>query len=130
MRILLLFFAALGLMAAQSRTVNVTWTASTTSGVTGYTISTGAAAVGPFTFKGCTGTVTGQTCILGSTATTTTYVDSESVGGTVFYQVAAVAAACTPTTPITQACGASAPVVASTSVPPQPSVSAVILVVP
>jgi hypothetical protein len=130
MRILLLFFAAIALMAAQSRTVNVTWTASTTSGVTGYTISTGAAAIGPFIFKGCTGTVTGQTCVLGSTATTTTYADSEPVGGTVFYQVSAVAVACTPTTPITQACGASAPVVASTSVPPQPSVSTVVLVVP
>src|SRR5580698_2401337 len=128
MRILLLFFAALGLMAAQTRTVNVSWTASTSSGVTGYSISTGSSATGTFTFKGCTGTVSGQTCVTGSTSTTTTFSDTETVGGTVFYQVSAVAPACTPTTPVTQACGNSAPVVASTTIPPQPGVSTVVLV--
>ena len=130
MRILILFLASIVAMAAQTRTVNVSWTASTTSGVTGYSIATGTAAAGPFTFKGCTGTVSGQTCVNGSTATTTTFSDTETVGATVFYQVSAVAPACTPTTPVTQACGSSAPVVASTTIPPQPGVSTVVLVVP
>ena len=130
MRLLLLFLAAIAALAAQTRAVNVSWTASTSSGVTGYTISTGAAVAGPFTFKGCTGTVSGQTCVSGSTANTTTYADTEPVGGTVFYELEAVAPACTPTTPVTQACGSSIAVVASTTIPPQPGVTTVVLVVP
>jgi hypothetical protein len=129
---LLILFALAGAMLAQSatRAVNVSWTASVSSGVTGYTISTGAAAAGPFTQKGCVGTVAGSTCVSGSTASTTTYADTETVGSTVFYQVAAIAAACTNTTPVTQACGASVPATASATIPPQPGVTTVLLVVP
>jgi hypothetical protein len=131
MRFLFLFVSTLfTLMAQQTRTVDVTWTASVSSGVLGYSISTGTVATGPFVFRACTGTVTGQTCVTGSTATTTTYTDTQTVGGTIYYQVNAVAAPCTTTTPVTQACGASAPVVASTTVPPQPGISTVVLVVP
>jgi hypothetical protein len=130
MRILLLFFAGLGLMAAQTRTVNLSWTASVSAGVTGYTISTGASATGTFTFKGCTGVVPSQTCVPGSTASTNAYQDSETTGTTVFYQVVAIAAACTATTPVTQACGTSAPATISTTVPPQPGITTVIVSIP
>lgn len=130
MKLLLIFFASLGMMAAQSRTVNISWTASTTTGVTGYTISTAASAAGAFTFRGCTGTVPAQTCVAGSTATTNTFADSQPVGTTVFYQIAAVAGACTNSTPVTSACGTGSPILVSTTVPQQPTVSAVVVAVP
>jgi hypothetical protein len=128
--LLILAVLSASLMAAQSRTVNVSWTPSTTTGITGVAISTGTSATGPFTFKACVGAVTGQTCISGSTSSTTTYADTEAVGTTVFYQVVAFAAACTPTTPATTACGSSVAAVASTTVPQQPGISTVVLVVP
>lgn len=117
-------------LLAQSRAVNVSWTASTSSGVTGYSISTGTAATGPFTQKGCVGTVPGSTCISGSTSATVAYADTETIGTTVFFQVAAIAPACTNTTPVTQACGASVPATASATIPPQPGVTTVVIVVP
>src|SRR5574337_146574 len=118
MKLLLIFFASLGL-SAQSRTVNISWTASTTTGVTGYAISTAASAAGPFTVRGCTGTVPAQTCVAGSTATTNTFADSQPVGTTVFYQIAAVAGSCTNSTPVTSACGTGSPILVSTTVPQQ-----------
>ena len=115
--------------SAQTRAVAVSWTVSVSAGVTGYTISTAAAAAGPFTQIACTGTVAGSTCVAGSTSSTASYQDTETVGGTVFYQVVAVAAACTPTTPVTQVCGASVPIAASTTIPPKPAITSVVLLV-
>lgn len=116
--------------AAQTRTVDLSWTASVSIGITGYTISTATAATGPFTQIACTGTVSGSTCISGTTASTTSYVDTEPVGGTVWYQIIAVAAVCTPTTPVTQSCGTSAPAGTSTTIPPKPAIATVVVIVP
>jgi hypothetical protein len=139
-RVIALFFVggALGLAAGQTtRPVNLSWTASTTSGVTGYTVATGTSAAGPFTQVGCAGTVPGSTCAPCSASLTsacapsaTSYVDVETVGGTIYYQVAAVAAACTPTTPVTQGCGASVPVATSTTIPPKPVILSLVLLLP
>lgn len=131
MRSIALFFvAALGLAFGQTRQVYLSWTASVSSGVTGYTLSTSSSAAGAFTQIACTGTVTGSTCVAGSTASTTSYVDTETIGTTVFYQLVAVAAPCTSTTPVTQACGMSPPATASATVPPKPLITSVVVVVP
>jgi hypothetical protein len=50
-----------------------------------------------------------------------TYTDSGTVGQTYTYQVVTVAPTCTPTTPVTQACGVSAP--------PPPGITATITIV-
>jgi hypothetical protein len=104
---LTLLLSAAALMA-QTRPVTVTWTASTSSGVTGYILSKGTALAGPFTQVATTN------------ATTLTFTDSGTIGTTIVYQVVATAAACTPTTPITQGCGTSPGITTSTTVPPQP----------
>ena len=125
----LLSFAVFA-FAQTTRPVDLSWTASTSTGVTGYTIATASAAAGPFTQIACTGTVAGSTCVSGTTSSTTSYVDTETIGTTVYYQVVAVAAACTSTTPVTQACGSSVPASTSTTVPPKPVITTVVTVVP
>jgi hypothetical protein len=115
--------------AQTTRQVSLSWTASTSTGVTGYTIATASSAAGPFTQVGCVGTVAGSTCLAGSTSATTNYNDTETVGTTVYYQVVAVAAACTPTTPVGQGCGDSPPATVNTTVPPKPTAVTTIVVV-
>src|SRR5579872_2300946 len=56
--------------------VALTWTASTSGGVTGYQISRGTSAAGPFT-------------PIGSVGTTTSYTDTTVVSGTTYYYVVA-----------------------------------------
>ena len=109
-------------LTAQSRTVTLSWTASTSSGVTGYIVSTSTSATGTFTAIGCTGTVpngavpSSVTCATGSTSSTTTFTDpAETIGNTVYYELQAAAAACpsnttsTPTGSATIACGVGSP---------------------
>jgi hypothetical protein len=87
-RILSLVFAAGVLLGAQTRPVLLNWTVSTSSGVTGYIISTGSSPTGTFNQIGCTGTVPGSTCVSGSTATTTTFLDpAETIGVTIYYEI-------------------------------------------
>jgi hypothetical protein len=60
--------------------VSLTWTASTSSGITGYQVSRGAASTGPFTLLASVG------------GTTTSYMDTTVISGqTYYYVVAAVA---------------------------------------
>jgi len=128
----LLAIAGVALAQPATRAVTLTWAASTTSGVTGYSIATASTAGGPFTVIGCTGTVPGSpvACVSGSTASTTSFTDTETVATTVYYQVSAAAAACTPTTPVSQACGSSTPASASTTIPPRPAITSLIVSVP
>jgi hypothetical protein len=129
-KLLICALAIAALASSQTtRAVTVSWSPSTSVGITGYTISTGASATGPFTQIACTGTVAGSTCVTGTTASTTSYNDTETVGSTVYYQVVAVATACTPTTPVSQPCGVSVPSSASTTIPPKPAITTVVVVV-
>ena len=115
--------------AQATRTVTLTWVASTSSSVTGYSILSSASPTGPFSQIACTGTVPGSTCVSGSTSSTVTYNDTQTVGNTVSYQVIAVGPACTPTTPVGTACGQSPPSnTATTTVPPKPAAIATIVV--
>ena len=126
---LLLLLASISL-AQTTRQVSLSWTASPSTGITGYTISTASTPVGPFAQVGCVGLVAGSMCVNGSISSTTNYNDTEPVGSTVYYQVVAVAAACTPTTPATQSCGVSGPASANTTVPPRPtSVTTIVVIV-
>lgn len=129
---LLSILTAAGFLQAQTgttRLVTLSWTASVSTGITGYTISTGSSAAGPFVQVGCTGTVPGSTCVSGSTSTTSAYNDVETIGNTVWYQVVAVAAPCTSTTPVTTPCGISQPAGTSTTIPARPAITTVVVVV-
>lgn len=127
----LFLFAGIAIAQPATRTVQISWPASP-SGVTGYTIATAAAVAGPFTIIGCTGTVTGSpvACVTGSTSTTTTFTDTETIGSTVFYQVNAIAVNCTPTTPATSVCGQGSPSAGSTTIPLKPGTGVIVIVVP
>jgi hypothetical protein len=116
-QIFTVLFTALMLSAQTMRPVVLTWTASTSTGITGYNVSRGTSPSGPFTL------------LTPTPITVLTYTDSGTVGQTYTYQVVTVAPACTPTTPVTQACGMSAPASASTNVPPPPGITATITVV-
>lgn len=111
-KLLLLLLLALPIMAqSATRNVSVSWTVSTSSGVTGYNVSRAVTATGPFTSLTATPLP----------ATAVSFNDPTAVvGQTYTYQVFASAAACTPTTPVATPCGNSTPVTASTTVPPQP----------
>jgi hypothetical protein len=68
------------LVSTSVHVVNLTWTASTSSGITGYQVSRGASSNGPFTLVGSVG------------GTTTSYWDTTvALGQTYYYVVAAVA---------------------------------------
>lgn len=127
---LVILFAASA--CAQSRNIVLTWTASTSTGITGYAVLMAATPTGTFAQIGCVGSVAGSTCVSGTTASTTTYTDTEATGASYSYEVVAVAAACTPTTPVGTACGSSPPsTVSTTTVPPKPvSITTVVLTVP
>jgi len=131
-KLLLALLVTGGLLAAQTtRTVAMSWTPSSTTGIVGYTIATSSSATGTFSQIGCTGTVAGSTCVSGSTASTTSYTDnSETIGSTVYYQVTPIAAACIATTPVTAACGTGTPAATSTTIPLKPGITSVVLVVP
>ena len=113
---ILLFCLSL-LAQGATRSVVLTWTASTSTGVIGYNVLRGTSVNGPFTLLN-TSPVAGVT-----------YTDQGTVGQTYTYQVVSVAAPCTSTTPVTTACGTSAPATASTTVPPVPNVTATITIV-
>jgi hypothetical protein len=119
MKIVLVIAASALIMFAQStRTVSLSWTASTSSGVTGYNVSRGASTSGPFTQ------------LNSALITGTTYADTTAViGQTYTYQVVAMAVPCTPTTPVTTVCGQSVPASATTTVPQQPNVTVTISIV-
>lgn len=100
-----------------TRPVDLSWTASASAGVLGYNVSRGTNSTGPFTL------------LTSNPTTATSYVDPSAViGSTYTYQVVAVAAACTPTTPIGTACGSSAPASATTTVPAQPTITVTVIV--
>jgi len=104
--------------AQTTRSVDLTWSASTSSGVTGYNVMRATSTSGPFT--------TLNTSLVAGTA----YVDTTAVvGSTYTYEVTAVAAACTPTTPVGTPCGSSVPSTpATTTVPPQPAVTVTVTI--
>ncbi len=112
------------LAQAATRPVVLTWVASTSSGITGYSIYR------------CT--VSGTTCTPNlngtplATVTGLTYTDSATTQTTYGYSVVANAPACTPTSPPTTACGNSpAAVLGAVPVPPQANaVSTFVIVVP
>src|SRR5579864_4404001 len=85
-----------GILYAQlSRPVDISWTASTTTGVTGYNVYR-AGSSGVFSI------------INTAPITTTNYVDtSAQIGKTYSYTVTALSTPCTPTTPVTSVCGES-----------------------
>lgn len=105
--------------AQATRPVGLSWTASTSSGITGYNVLRSASTSGPFT------------TINASLVTGTAYTDTSAVvGSTYTYEVVAVAAACTPTTPVGSTCGSSAPSApATTTVPVQPNVTLIVTVI-
>jgi hypothetical protein len=114
-KLVLLLLIAVPLAAgAQSRPVVLSWTASTSSTVTGYSVYSCAVASGG---TSCTPSVAGTPL---ATVTGTTYTTSEATGSAYGFSVTAVAPACTPTTPLASPCGQSAPVtVTYVPVPPQ-----------
>lgn len=121
----LCFFTSL-VGAQTTRPVVITWPASTSASVTGYTIATATSAAGPFTQIGCTGTVSGSTCVSGSTSNTLNYQDAEAVGATVVYQITAVGPACTSgTTP----CGKASSTSAAIQIPPMVNAPGTITIV-
>lgn len=107
---MLLLVAALAQGAG--RTVLISWTPSTSQGVTGYNVARGNSITGPFTQ-------------LAANVQGNSYSDvSVPIGSTVTYQITAITQPCTPTTPVTQVCGtSSAPATATTTVPLAPTVS-------
>ena len=105
----------------QTRQIQLNWTASTSTGVTGTIVLMSPTPTGTFVQIGCVGIVAGSTCVSGSTAATTTYTDTEPTRASYSYQVVAVAATCTPTTPTGTSCGNSPPSnTTTTTVPPRP----------
>lgn len=127
---LTLFFAlAFAPLYAQSasRPVVLSWTPSTSSGVTGYAIYRCIVASGG---TSCAPSTTGTPL---ATASGTTYTDTTTSTGSAYgYTIIAQAPACTSSTPLTTPCGNSAPVTVSyVPVPPQTSgASNVVVVVP
>lgn len=132
---LFFFVAATGGAQTATRPVQVTWSLSTSTQVTGYALFSASAAAGPFMQIGCTGTVTGSyngvalntACASGTTASTATFTDaSETVGATVYYQLISVAPACVSGQSIP--CGTSAPASASLVIPARPATSVTVTV--
>jgi len=124
--LLLLFAGATAFAQAATRPVVITWTASTSTSVTGYSVFTCTVASGG---TSCTPSLTGTPAasVSGTTATLT-----ETTGLAYGVSVVAVAPPCGPTTPPTTACGNSAPATLSyVPVPPQVAgASNIVVVVP
>ena len=133
-----LFLLLASMLPAQraTRQVTLNWTASTSPGVTGYNIYAGVGAATP-TPIGCVGTGNGAvnaagvaiTCVAGTTANTTTFVDTQTIGTTVTYYGTTVAAACPANDTSPTPCGESGPSnSAATVVPPRPTFTTTIVV--
>lgn len=103
---------------ATTRPVQASWSVTNTTGVLNYVLSSAPSAAGPWTV------------VKTVAAPANSYTDNQPIGTTVFYQVVAVAAACTPTTPVTTVCGTSSAVAASTTIPPLPAIVTLILNIP
>jgi hypothetical protein len=114
--ILLLVVSAVSGQTA-TRNVNISWTVSTSVGIIGYNV--------------LRGPVGGPWLVLTTTApTVVAYTDSTAVIGQQYvYEVVALTAPCIPTTPLTTPCGASAPAQATVNIPPQPTITATIMVI-
>lgn len=109
---------ATGIAHCATRAVTLSWTASTSAGVTGYNI-----------YRSSTGAAGSFTLLSTTPATATTYTDPVvTVGQTYTYQVTAVAPVCAPSTPTTQACGESDPATVATAIPPRPAATASVTV--
>jgi len=125
---ILIFLVVTTLMQAQSgtRPVVLSWTASTASTVTGYSIFSCTVATGG---TSCTPSVTATPL---TTVTGVTYTATEPAGSAYGFSVVAVSPACTPTTPLTSPCGNSVPVTLTyVPVPFQPAGETnVVVVVP
>lgn len=122
--IFLLMSVSLSAQAA-TRSVILTWTASTSTTVTGYSVYR-CTVVSPATT--CTPNVSGTAI---GTSTGTSYTDSAATGSAYGYSVVANAPACTGSTPVTSPCGTSAPASTTVPVPPQTAgATNVIVVVP
>lgn len=120
----LFIFGALAQAQAATRPVVLTWTASTSTSVTGYSIFR-CTPVSPNT--ACTPSTTGTPL---ATVTGTTYTDNPNTGTTEGYSVVAVAPACTSSTPNTTPCGQSAAAtLTAVPVPPQTAGATNIIVV-
>lgn len=123
-------------LAAQTRTVTISWTASTSTGVIGYNIYAGVNGIAPKPI-GCVGTGNGAVnaagvaivCVPGSTANTTTFTDTETVGTTVTYYGTSIAAPCPANDTASTPCGESGPSnTAASTIPPQPAFTTTIVV--
>jgi hypothetical protein len=122
--ICLFIFGALAQAQAATRPVVLTWTASTSTTVTGYAVFR-CAPVSPNT--SCTPVTTGTPL---ASVSGTTYTDTPNTIATYGYSVVAVAPACTPTTPNTTPCGQGAAVtLTAVPVPPQTAGATNIIVV-
>lgn len=110
-KLLSFLLLAIGLHAQTTRTVSLSWTASTSTGVTGYNLYR---CTSP-----CTLTIPGTP--LSTTAGLAIADATAAVGQTYIYGVTAFAPACTPTTPVSTPCGESAAVTATVPVPPKPT---------
>lgn len=109
----LLLFCPL-LNAQASRPVSVTWTASTSSSVTGYSVFRCTVPAGQ---TSCTPSVTGAPL---KTVTGTSFSDSAPIGAAYGYSVVANAPACSPTSSLSVPCGTSGPATLGyIPVPPQ-----------
>jgi hypothetical protein len=85
------------LVAQTTRPVNLSWSASSSSSLSGF--------VGYNLYRSTSATGT-YTLLTATPVTGLTYVDSTAVVlSTYYYEVQAVAAACTPTTPVSAVCG-------------------------
>lgn len=131
MRLLRLFLLVASLCSCAlaqgtTRPVVLTWTASTSTTVTGYSVFVCTVPTGG---TSCTPDVTGTPLATVSGLTYTTQQPTLVAYG---FSVVAVSPACTPTTPPTSPCGTSAPVTLSyVPVPPQPNGETnVVVVVP
>ena len=121
-----LLFLALPLMAQSSRPVVLTWNASPSSGITGYSVY---ACTVPTSGTSCTPSLTGTPL---ATVTGLTYTTTEPIQIAYGFSVIVNGPACTSSTPLTQPCGNSAPVTVS-YVPVPPNVageSNLVVVVP
>lgn len=117
--LLILILGTSALAAQTTRNVDLSWSASASTSVTGYNVQRATSTSGPFTVLNT------------APIATTSYVDSTAtVGSTYSYQVIAISPACTSSTPVGTACGNSAPsATATTTVPPTPTAVVTVTVV-
>jgi hypothetical protein len=118
-------FSVFSMAQAATRTVVLSWTASTSTSVTGYSVYSCTVPAGG---TSCTPSITGT----GTSVTGTTYTVQEATGQAYGFSVIAVAPPCSNVTPTSTPCGNSVPAtVTFVPVPPQTSgASNVVVVVP